>query len=214
MKLYTYYRSSAAYRLRIALNLKEVPYEAVPIHLLRDGGEQHSAQYRQANPQGLVPAIEEDGRVLTQSLAIIEYLEERFPEPALLPTNAQDRAIVRSMALVIACDVHPLNNLRVLNYLRQPLGCDDAAVKGWYAHWIAEGFTALEALVGRHTGDGKHCFGSQVTLADVCLVPQMFNARRFQCDVSPYAALRRISETLEQSPAFIAARPDMQPDAE
>lgn len=214
MKLYTYYRSSAAYRVRIALNFKDVAYEPVPIHLLREGGQQHRPEYRQVNPQGLVPAIEVDGRVISQSLAIIEYLEERYPQPPLLPADRADRAIVRSMALGIACDVHPLNNLRVLNYLRQQLALDDGTVQRWYAHWLTQAFTALEELVTRYSGDGKRCFGNQVTLADVYLVPQMFSARRFKCDVSAYPTLRGISETLEQIPAFIAARPDMQPDAE
>jgi len=213
MKLYTYFRSSAAYRARIALHYKGVGYEVVSKHLLREGGEHRRDDYLDLNPQGLVPAIEDEGVVLSQSLAIIEYLEERYPEPPLLPKNPVDRARVRAMALGIACDIHPLNNLRVLNYLRGELGQDDAAVQRWYAHWIAEGFRALEELTGRSTGDGRHCFGSEVTLADVCLVPQMFNARRFHCDVSAYPTLIAICEYLEALPPFVAAHPQSQPDA-
>jgi maleylpyruvate isomerase len=152
--------------------------------------------------------------VFSQSLAIIEYLDEKFPTPPLLPREPADRAVVRSMALGIACDMHPLNNLRVLNFLRDELKQDEQAVNRWYAHWIAAGFRGLEEVARRSTGDGQHCFGSSVTLADVCLVPQMFNAYRFKCDVTPYPTLVRISKHLEQLPAFFAARPEAQPDAE
>lgn len=214
MKLYTYFRSSAAYRVRIALSIKGLAYESIPVHLLREGGEQLQPKYLAANPQGLIPALEEEGVVLGQSLAIIEYLEERHPSPALLPSSPVDRARVRAMALGIACDVHPLNNLRVLNYLRRELGHDDAEVNRWYAHWVAESFRGLEELVRRYSADGNHCFGREVTLADVCLVPQMFNARRFKCDLSPYPALRQVAAFLERLPPFMAARPEQQPDAE
>jgi maleylacetoacetate isomerase/maleylpyruvate isomerase len=213
MKLYTYFRSSAAYRVRIALHYKGVGYEVVPKHLLREGGEHRRTDYLAVNPQGLVPALDDDGVVLGQSLAIIEYLEERFPEPPLLPATPADRARVRAMALGIACDIHPLNNLRVLNYLRNELAQDDASVQRWYEHWIAAGFRGLEELARRSSGDGRFCFGTQVSLADVCLVPQMFNARRFHCDVTPYPTLVSICEFLEALPPFVAAHPQAQPDA-
>ena len=214
LRLYTYWRSSAAYRVRIALALKGLEYESVPRHLLRDGGEQRRPDYLAVNPQGLVPALEDDGVIVTQSLAICEYLEERFPAPALLPAAPRDRAAVRAMALAVACDIHPLNNLRVLQYLRSELGQDDAGVARWARHWIASGFEALEQLVARHSGDGRHCFGSSVTLADVCLVPQVANARRVQLDLAPWPRILAVTGHLESLPAFAAARPDAQPDAE
>jgi maleylacetoacetate isomerase len=211
MKLYTYFRSSAAYRVRIALNLKGVSYESVPVDLRPAAHRQ--PDYLARNPQGLVPALEDGGAVIGQSLAIIEYLEETRPHPPLLPRPPLDRARVRSMALAIACDIHPLNNLRVLNYLRSPLGQDEAAVDTWYRHWIAQGFHALEEEARRASGDGRHLFGTEVTLADVCLVPQMFNARRFNCNVEPFPILRAICMHLETLPEFARAAPAAQPDA-
>ena len=220
LRLYTYWRSSAAFRVRIALALKGLDYESVPKHLLRDGGEQLKADYLALNPQGLVPALADDGFVIPQSLAICEYLDEMHPEPRLLPGPARDRATVRGMAMAVACDTHPLNNLPVLGYLRREFGADDAAVNRWVAHWIDRGFSALERWVATvpgapaTAGEHRHCYGTQVTLADVCLVPQMFNARRFAVDASPYPRLVAICAHLEAQPAFIAARPDNQPDAE
>ena len=213
LRLHTYWRSSAAYRVRIVLALKGLEYESVPRHLLRDGGEQRRADYLALNPQGLVPALEHDGLVLTQSLAICEYLEECFPEPPLLPASPHDRAGVRAMALAVACDIHPLNNLRVQQYLRDGLDEDDAAVTQWVRHWIAQGFGALETLIGRHSGDGRHCFGAAVTLADACLVPQVYNARRAGLDLAPWPRLAAVTGYLETLPAFAAARPEAQPDA-
>lgn len=210
MKLYTYFRSSAAYRVRIALNLKGIPFESIAVDLRP--GMHRSPGYLAMNPQGLVPALEDGGTVFSQSLAILEYLEETHPQPPLLPRAPVDRARVRSLALSIACDLHPLNNLRVLNYLRSPLGQDEAAVNAWYRHWIAEGLRGLEVQASR-LGDGRHAFGGEITLADVCLVPQMFNARRFNCDLAPYPTLRSISEHLESLPAFARAAPAAQPDA-
>ena len=214
MKLYTYFRSSAAFRVRIALNIKGLAYEAVPRHLLKEGGQHRKADYLAVNPQGLIPALEDGGVVLAQSLAIIEYLEERYPDPPLLPRAAVQRAQVRAMALGIACDVHPLQNLSVTNYLSQELKLDDTAVERWRIHWIAQGFRALEELVKRHSGDGLHCFGNSVTLADVFLLPQLVSARRFKCDLAPYPALVKIGMHLETRPAFAAAQPQAQPDAE
>lgn len=211
MKLYTYFRSSAAYRVRIALNLKGIGHESVPVDLRP--GRHRQPDYLARNPQGLVPALEDGGAVIGQSLAIIEYLEEIQPQPPLLPRSALERARVRSLALAIACDIHPLNNLRVLNYLRSPLGHDEAAVDTWYRHWIAEGFRALEEEARRSSGDGRHMFGAEVTLADVCLVPQMFNAHRFKCNVEPFPTLRAICAHLETLPAFARAAPAAQPDA-
>ena len=211
MKLYTYFRSSAAFRVRIALNLKGVAYEAVPVDLRP--GAHRQPDYLARNPQGLIPALDDAGTVFGQSLAAIEYLEETHPRPPLLPRSPRDRARVRSMALAIACDMHPLNNLRVLNYLRSPLGHDEEAVDTWYRHWIAEGFRGLEEEARRASGDGHHMFGTEVTLADVCLVPQMFNARRFKCNVAAFPTLCAICGHLEALPAFARAAPGAQPDA-
>jgi maleylacetoacetate isomerase len=211
MKLYTYFRSSAAYRVRIALNLKGVAYESVPVDL-RPAAHRRP-DYLAMNPQGLIPAIEDGATVISQSLAIIEYLEETHPQPPLLPRSALDRARVRSLALAVACDIHPLNNLRVLNYLRSALGQEETAVDAWYRHWIDEGFRSLEEEAKRASGDGRHLFGTSVTMADVCLLPQMFNARRFQCNVEPFPTLRAICANLETLPAFARAAPQMQPDA-
>jgi maleylacetoacetate isomerase len=211
MKLYTYFRSSAAYRVRIALNLKGIDFDSVPMDLRP--GAHRQPDYLAKNPQGLIPALEDRGAVISQSLAIIEYLEETHSQPPLLPRSPMDRARVRSMALAIACDVHPLDNLRVLNYLRSPLGHDEAAVDTWYRHWVVEGFRALEEEAQRASGDGRHMFAAQVTLADVCLVPQMFNARRFNCNLEPFPTLRGICAHLETLPEFARAAPGAQPDA-
>lgn len=214
MKLFSYFRSSAAWRVRIALAHKGIAYGQVPVHLLRDGGQQRSESYLRVNPQGLVPALEQDGKVLAQSMAILEYLEETQPDKPLLPVDPWQRAEVRAMALAVACDIHPLNNLRVLNYLKGPLAHDAVAVSAWYRHWIAEGFAPLEELARRH-GDGRrYLYGDAVTLADVCLVPQVYNARRFGCDLAPYPTLVAVDEHLNTLRAFAVARPEAQPDAE
>ena len=214
MRLYSYFRSSAAYRVRIALNLKGLDYETLTVRLRRHRGEQHAAEYLARNPQGLIPALDVGPAVLAQSLAIIEYLEEIKPSPPLLPDNPLERAQVRAMALNIACDVHPLNNLRVLEYLRGPLTQPEPAVQSWYEHWIANGFRGLEVLAARHSKAGRHLFGDAVTLADVLLVPQMYNARRFRCNLVPYPTLTAIDAHLAALPAFASARPELQPDAE
>jgi maleylpyruvate isomerase len=211
MKLYSYFRSSAAYRVRIALNLKGMDYETIPTSLLKN--EHRSPDYLALNPQGLVPTLHTDAAVLSQSLAIIEYLEERYPAPALLPREPVARAQVRCMALAIACDIHPLNNLRVLKYLRDEFHQDDAAVNTWYRHWITEGFESLETLVRTHSTTHRYCFGDALSLADVLLVPQMFNARRLETDLSRFPTLVAISTHLESIAEFAAARPEAQPDA-
>jgi maleylacetoacetate isomerase len=214
MRLYDYYRSSAAYRVRIALNLKGVaPDERTYVHL-RMGG-QRAQEYLAVNPQGLVPALALDvGQVLTQSLAIVEYLDETHPDPPLLPPTPAARARVRAIALQIACDIHPLDNLRVLNYLIGTMGASREQKDGWYRHWIDVGFAALERTLARDGATGRYCHGDAPTLADVCLVPQMANARRFDIDVSAYPTLVRIESACNALPAFAAAAPARQPDAE
>jgi maleylacetoacetate isomerase len=204
--LYDYQRSSAAYRVRIALNLKGVDYESRPVNLLE--GEQKDAEYRELNPQGLVPMLEIDGHRLTQSLSIIVYLDQLFPDPPLVPRDPADGAHVRAMALSIACDIHPLNNLRVLKYLSGPLGIPQEQRDAWYAHWITEGFTALETMA--KPGAGRFLFGDQPTIVDVCLVPQMFNARRFNVPIDDYPTLLRADENANRIEAFAAAHPDRQ----
>ncbi|HYH22978.1 MAG TPA: maleylacetoacetate isomerase [Azospirillum sp.] len=212
MKLYGYFRSSAAYRVRIALNLKGLQAEQASVHLRK--GEQKQPPFAALNPQKFVPVLVDGDTALTQSLAIVEYLEEVHPQPPLLPTDPAGRARVRALALAIACDIHPLNNLRVLNYLRSPLGQDEEARNTWYRHWVAEGFDALEAMLANDPATGRFCHGDAPTLADVCLVPQVANAERFDCDLAPYPTIRRIAEAARALPAFAAAAPEKQPDAE
>ncbi len=212
MKLYGYFRSSASYRVRIALSLKDIDYALQPVHLRRN--EQRASVFLERNPQGLVPALEDDGAVLTQSLAIIEYLEERFPKPPLLPPAAVDRAWVRAMAQIVACDIHPINNLRILQYLEKDLGLDEEARAAWARRWIEEGFAAMEAMLAGDSRTGAHCFGDRPTLADICLVPQVFNSRRVGLDLARYATLNRIYENCMRLPAFANQAPERQPDAE
>ena len=213
MRLYDYFRSSAAYRVRIALNWKGLRPEREFVHLRR--GVQRQEGYRTLNPQGLVPALAlDDGRVLTQSLAILEFLEETHPAPPLLPAAAADRARVRSIALAIACDIHPIDNLRVLDYLTGTLGVAAEAKDGWYRYWIDVGFEALERSLARDPATGRHCHGDVPTLADVCLVPQIATARRVGMDLSPYPTLTRIEAECLELPAFADAAPARQPDAE
>ena len=214
MRLYDYFRSSAAYRVRIALNLKGiVPDERTYVHLRM--GSQRAQDYLALNPQGLVPALAlDDGSVLTQSLAIIEYLEETHPEPALLPREPAARSRVRAIALGIACEIHPLDNLRVLNYLIGTMGVAKEQKDGWYRYWIDVGFEALEKTLARDAATGRHCHGDTPTLADICLVPQIANARRFDIDLSPYPTLTRIESACHALAAFSDAAPARQPDAE
>ncbi len=207
--LYDYYRSSAAYRVRIALNLKGLPYRQQSVHLSRDGGEHRQAGYARINPQQLVPTLVDGEITLSQSLAIIDYLEERYPERPLLPDNAADRARVRQAALAIACDIHPLNNLRVLNFLVSDLGADEAAKRHWYHHWILASFPALE----QWAAGGPYFLGDTPTLADLCIVPQMFNARRFDVPLDEFPRLCAIDAACRALPAFRDAEPDRQADA-
>ena len=214
MKLYTFFRSSASYRVRIALNLKGLEYEQAAIHLRRGGGEHLKPPYKAINPQALVPALEDNGQVYSQSLAIIEYLEERYPKPPLLPSDAADRAVVRSMALLIACEVHPIQNLRVLNHLKNDHKLSDDDTIRWARHWINLGLSALEQMTISVSKQGEFCFGQTPTMADLCLVPQLSNARRFGVDLSAYPKLLAIEAACMSLPAFADAAPENQPDAE
>jgi maleylpyruvate isomerase len=211
MKLYTYFRSSAAYRTRIALNLKGIAAEQFSIHLTKEGGKQHAPEYRAINPQRRVPSLVLDnGEILLQSPAIIEYLDEIHPQPPLLPTDPVERAKVRAVAAVIGCDIHPLNNLAPLQYLKRVLKQEQPAIDAWYHHWIVEGFTALETMVR----PGPYCFGASVTLADIYLVPQIYNARRLKVPLDAFPKLVAIDAACLKLPAFDKARPENQPDAE
>ncbi|MCW5620440.1 MAG: maleylacetoacetate isomerase [Burkholderiales bacterium] len=214
MKLYTYFRSSAAYRVRIALNLKGLDYEAVPVHLVRGGGEHRQPAYLGLNPAGLVPPLEDQGQVLTQSLAIIEYLEESHPQPALLPAAPLDRARVRAIAQAIACDIHPVNNLRVLQYLTRELDASEEQKNAWYRHWIGVGLQAVEAMLAGDARTGAFCHGDTPGLADCCLVPQIFNARRFDCDLSGLPRTMAVFDACMLLQAFQNAQPSACPDAE
>jgi len=212
IQLYTFWRSSAAYRVRIVLNLKALAYESIPIHFRKDGGQHRTPDFLAMNPQGLLPVLQEDDWQLSQSLAITEYLDEIHPEPPLLPGNPRARAEVRALAQIIACEIHPLNNLRVLGYLRKQLGQDDSGVNEWYRHWVNISFEALEARFRKNAG--IYSYGDEITLADVCLVPQVYNARRFKVDLTPYPNIERIDQSLNELPAFFNAAPEQQPDSE
>lgn len=214
MKLYGYFRSSASYRVRIALNLKGLSYQHEGVHLLKNGGEQLSSAYRQINPDALVPAFEDQGHVLTQSLAILEYLDEAYPQTPLLPTAALDRAYVRSLALAIACEIHPVNNLRVLKYLSNELKLSDEQKSTWYRHWVEQGLATLEQRLANNPQTGRFCFGDTPGLADCCLVPQIFNAQRFNCQLNEMPTIMRIYQNCMELPEFVAASPAQQPDAE
>jgi maleylacetoacetate isomerase len=213
LRLYTYWRSTAAYRVRIALNLKKLRHELIPVHLTRNGGEQHRDDYLALNPQGLVPTLLDGERILRQSLAILEYLDEVYPEPPLLPATPRDRARVRAIANVITCDIHPLNNLRVLQFLEKEMGLGDNSRKNWYHYWLDQGFSALETLLADHPSTGIFCEGDEPTYADICLVPQVYNARRFNFDLDPYPTVTRIEEACLSLPPFADAAPENQPDA-
>jgi maleylacetoacetate isomerase len=216
--LHGYFRSSASYRVRIAMALKTIPFDQVPVHLVRDGGEQLRPEYRSINPDGLVPslthAVDGETNVLTQSLAIVEYLDELHPDPPLLPRAALDRAFVRSVALQVACEIHPLNNLRVLKYLKACLGLSEEQKDAWYRHWIDHSFRSLESRLSTDRRVGKLIFGDAPTLADLCLVPQVWNARRYKVPLDDYPTIVRLADHAMSLDAFAAAEPSMQPDAE
>ncbi|MEN1729708.1 MAG: maleylacetoacetate isomerase [Pseudomonadota bacterium] len=213
MVLHTYWRSSASYRVRMALNLKGLAYESRFVHLVRDGGQQHAEAYRALNPQGLVPTLDIDGQMITQSIAMLEYLEERNPDPALLPPDAGDRARVRAIAQAIACDIHPLNNLRILQYLVKDLGVEDEQKMAWYRHWTETGLSQVEVMLDDGQS-GRYCHGDTPTIADCCLLPQVYNARRFDCSLDAVPRIVSICEALSTLPAVAAAAPEAQDDAE
>ena len=213
LTLYSYWRSSAAYRVRIGLALKGLRYDTVPVHLVRNGGEQHAPDYAAANPQKLVPMLVHGQRRMRQSLAILEYLDEVWPEPPLLPATARGRQRVRALSQVVACDIHPLNNLRVVRFLENEWNVPQPERDVWMRHWMVEGLDAFEALLADHPSTAEFCEGHLPTLADCCLVPQLYNARRFGVDLDPYPTIRRIEAACLAHPAFDAARPENQPDA-
>jgi maleylpyruvate isomerase len=211
VKLYTFFHSSAAYRVRIALNLKDLPYEAVPVHLLRDGGQHKTPDYRAVNPQMRVPSLAlSTGDTLIQSLAIIEYLDEVYPEPPLLPADSVERAHVRAIAQIVACDIHPLNNSGTMRYLRGPMAQDQTAIDTWYAHWITTNFEAIESMIE----PAPYAAGAYPGLADICIVPQLYNARRFKVPVERFTKMIAIETACNKLSAFDLARPEKQPDAE
>jgi maleylpyruvate isomerase len=214
MKLYNYFRSSASFRVRIALNFKGLPYDYAVVHLTKGGGQQFAPEFRAINPDALIPVLDEEGQRLTQSLAIIEYLEETHPEPPLLPTAPLERAYVRAIALGIACEIHPLNNLRVLRYLVRDLKVTDEQKDAWYRHWVEEGLAAIEARLVAEQRSGRYALGNGVTLADVVIVPQIFNAKRFDCRLDHVPTVMRIFDHCMELPAFVDAQPARQPDAE
>ncbi|MEX5746270.1 maleylacetoacetate isomerase [Massilia sp. X63] len=214
MKLHTFFRSSASYRVRIAMNLKGVEAEHLHVHLSKNGGEQFAPAFDALNPQHLLPVLEDDGLVLAQSLAIIEYLDETRPGAALLPGDPAGRARVRALSQSIACDIHPLNNLRVLKYLGGELGLPEERRNAWYRHWVALGLAALERELARSPDTGLFCHGDTPTMADCCLLPQLYNARRFECDLSPYPTIGAIAARCEALDAFARARPEAQADAQ
>lgn len=214
MKLYSYFRSSASFRVRIALALKGIAYDYAAVHLLQAGGQQFAAGYKAMNPAALVPVLDDDGSVLTQSLAIIEYLDETRPQPPLLPAGAADRARVRAIALAIACEIHPLNNLRVLGYLKKSLGIAEEQRDLWYRHWVETGLATVEAMLAGDSRTGDCCHGDAPTLADICLVPQIFNAQRFKARLDHVPTVMRIHHHCLTLPAFALSVPSLQPDAE
>lgn len=213
LELFSYWRSSAAYRVRIGLNLKDLPYAITPVHLVRDGGQQHSEGYAALNPQELVPTLRHGEQVLHQSMAILEYLDEVFGGPSLLPDDAPGRARVRALAQLVACDIHPLNNLRVMQFFSDTWNVPQVEREDWTRHWIQLGFEAMERMLVESVETGRFCHGDSPTLADCCLVPQLYNARRFNVDLEPYPTLVRIEAACLALPAFEAARPENQPDA-
>lgn len=214
LKLYGYWRSTAAYRVRIALNLKQVSYSQESVHLVKEGGQQHKPEYLELNPQALVPTLVDDGTTIGQSLAILEYLEDKYPTPALLPEDIKQKAIVRQLCQIIACDVHPLNNLRVLQYLQNNLSVSDKDKTAWYHHWIDKGFTAYEGILTKHNISGDYSLGEELSMADACLIPQIYNANRFGFSMDKFPRLNQINENCLKLERFQNAIPENQPDAE
>jgi maleylacetoacetate isomerase/maleylpyruvate isomerase len=210
MKLYDYYRSTASYRVRIALNFKQISYEKRSVHLVNNGGEQHLPMYLEVNPQGLVPTLDENGHILSQSLAIMEYLDEICPTPPLLPQNPLGRGQVRSLAMIVACDMHPLNNLRVLQQLKQQFKATEAQVNEWYHHWLKQGFDAIEAQLKQLPRKADVCYGHEVSIADICLIPQVYNAHRFNFSMDNYPLINKINEHCLTLDAFKEAAPEME----
>lgn len=206
IKLYDYFRSSASYRVRLALSLKGIKHQLQEVHLVQDGGQQHQSAYKALNPQGLVPCLQIDSMNLSQSLAILEYLEEAYPSPSLLPEKVEDKAYVRQLSYLISCDIHPLNNLRVLKYLKEELQLNDQQKSNWYQHWIKEGFTAFEALLKQYAG--KYCFKDELTMADLCLIPQVYNALRFECPMEDFPKIKQIYDNCMQLNTFSAVAPE------
>jgi maleylpyruvate isomerase len=211
IKLYGYWRSTAAYRVRIALHLKALPFENISVHLVKNGGEQHSDEYRQMNPQGLVPNLVDGDVELSQSIAILEYLDEAYPQQPILPACIEERARVRAFSQLVACDIHPLNNLRVLQYLSNECSLDASVKDAWYSHWIVEGFSALEQQISKQSG--RFCVGDSITMADLCLIPQIYNANRFNVAMDQFPNLLRINQNCLENAAFQKAIPENQPDA-
>lgn len=211
MKLFGYWRSSAAYRVRIALNLKQLDCELISVHLVKDGGQQHSKDYQELNPNELVPTLVDGDFTLNQSLAILDYLEQKYPQSPLLPTNIQDNVKAKALAFDIACDIHPLNNLRVLQYLANDLNQGDDSKATWYKHWINVGFASLEKSLARTKG--LFCYGDEVSWADICLIPQVYNAERFNVDMTPYPSIMEITTRCRALPEFWSAAPEQQDDA-
>ncbi|VAW98410.1 Maleylacetoacetate isomerase @ Glutathione S-transferase, zeta [hydrothermal vent metagenome] len=212
IQLYSYFRSSAAYRVRIALNLKNIHYETIAVDLTKEGGENWKKQYLKINPQGFVPALHHNELLLTQSLAIIEYLEEKYPTPSISPMDISNRALSRAMAHLISCDIHPLNNLRILDYLRSELSCDKSTIDKWYCHWITQGCQAVEELLRDRSSEYRFCYGDAPSFADICLVPQLYNAKRFHCDTSQYHLIDTIVTNCNSLSAFQNAAPENQAD--
>ncbi|TLU64912.1 maleylacetoacetate isomerase [Thalassotalea litorea] len=211
MSLYGYWRSSAAYRVRIALNLKQIEHELISVHLVKDGGQQHSDSYKLLNPSELVPTLVDGDFKLNQSMAILDYLEQKFPQPALYPDSLQARSQVQALANDIACDLHPLNNLRVLTYLAEDLSATPEQKQRWYAHWVDVGFTAFEKRLQKTAGN--YCFGNTVTMADLCLIPQVYNAKRFNVDLSRFPLITKVDDNCQKLAAFNQALPEHQPDS-
>jgi len=213
IKLYGYWRSTAAYRVRIALNLKQIAYSQESVHLIKDGGEQHKPEYKALNPQELVPTLVDGDVIIGQSMAILEYLEEKYPKPSLLPQDLKSRAFVRQLCQLVACDIHPLNNLRVLNYISQDLEISEAKKESWYHHWLRKGFQAYEELLKQRAIEGTYSLGEELSLADACLIPQLYNANRFNFPMDEFPRLLAINENCLQLERFQNAVPENQPDA-